>query len=89
MIKTITGTDEKAIIQVLAKRSNEQRVKIARVFKVLFNKDLTKELKGDLSGNFEDVIVGLMTPKEEYDATIIHNAVKVGDISSALGSQHL
>ena len=57
-------------------------MKIGREFKLLYDKDLIRELKSELSGKFEDVIVGLMTLKEEYDATIIHNAVKVCTISS-------
>ncbi|XP_059480513.1 annexin B9-like isoform X4 [Neocloeon triangulifer] len=42
------GTDEKAIIAVLANRSNQQRQLIANKFISLYEKDLVEELKSEL-----------------------------------------
>ncbi|GFY76466.1 annexin A7 [Trichonephila inaurata madagascariensis] len=69
------GTDEKAIIKVLANRSNEQRVYIGIAFKQLYGKDLIEDLKSELSGNFERVILALMMPTHDYLASQIHKAI--------------
>ncbi|KAF4529524.1 hypothetical protein B566_EDAN015182, partial [Ephemera danica] len=69
------GTDEKAIINVLAQRTNQQRVEIAAQFKAQFGKDLMKDLKSELGGKFEQLVVAMMTPIPEFLAIELHDAM--------------
>ena len=70
------GTDEKAIINILCYRANEQRQAIALKFKSAYGRDLVEDLKSEISGNFRDVILGLMMPIAEYDASELKRATK-------------
>ncbi|KAG8435177.1 hypothetical protein GDO86_013211 [Hymenochirus boettgeri] len=70
------GTDEQAIIDVVANRSSDQRQKIKAAFKTAYGKDLIKDLKSELSGNVEELIIALFMPPTYYDAWSLHHAMK-------------
>lgn len=69
------GTDEQTIIDLLTSRNNNQRQKIARFFTEEYGRDVIEDLKSELGGKFEDVIVGLMMPPEEYLCKQLHKAM--------------
>ncbi|XP_072898963.1 annexin A5b isoform X1 [Hemitrygon akajei] len=70
------GTDESAIISILTTRSSNQRLKISLQYKTLFGRDLIADLKSELGGKFEKIIVGLMKTPLQYDVSQLHNAIK-------------
>ncbi|XP_067642045.1 annexin B10 [Eurosta solidaginis] len=69
------GTDEEAIINLLTARSNAQRQQLKAQFETEFGRDLVDDLKSELGGQFEDVIVALMTPPVEYLCKQLHEAM--------------
>uniref|UniRef100_A0A3Q2PWU0 Annexin n=1 Tax=Fundulus heteroclitus TaxID=8078 RepID=A0A3Q2PWU0_FUNHE len=70
------GTDEDAILMALTARSNDQRQQIKAAYKKAYGKDLVSQLKSELGGLLENLIVALMMPPVLYDATLLHKALK-------------
>uniref|UniRef100_A0A8R1DVZ6 Annexin n=1 Tax=Caenorhabditis japonica TaxID=281687 RepID=A0A8R1DVZ6_CAEJA len=70
------GCNNSKVISVLCQRTNAQRQDISRAFKVMYGKDLIKELKGELHGDFEDLILALMDAPAVYDAKQLRKAME-------------
>ncbi|CAH2301531.1 annexin A3 [Pelobates cultripes] len=70
------GTDEDSLIAILTQRSNAQRQLIAKEYQAACGKDLKDDLKGDLSGNFEHLMVSLTLPPAYFDAKQLKKAMK-------------
>ncbi|KAM7393050.1 hypothetical protein PAMA_007934 [Pampus argenteus] len=70
------GTTEKTLIEVLTKRSNAQRQLIAKAYEKATGRTLVADLEGDTAGDFEDVLVALVTPAAVYDCHEVMKAIK-------------
>ena len=70
------GTDEKAIINIIANRTNRERMAMIESFKRQFNRDLLKDLKSELSGKFEDATLALFKDPIDYDCYTLNKAMK-------------
>jgi len=79
------GTNEDAITENLANRSYKQRQETKKKYPQMFGKRLDEELETELSGNFLKLVLALLKDKVEYDAWVLHDAMKgVGTKESAL-----
>ncbi|KAF7252838.1 Annexin A5 [Varanus komodoensis] len=70
------GTDEDTVLKILTGRSNAQRQEIAVSFKTLFGRDLVSDLKSELTGKLETLVVSLMRPARIFDAHALKHAIK-------------
>ena len=69
------GTDEDLIISVLTNRNNEQRYMMRQRYQSIFNRDLIKDLKSELHGNFEDAVLALLDSPYELDCRGLYHAM--------------
>ncbi|CAF4893536.1 unnamed protein product, partial [Rotaria socialis] len=57
------GTDEEALIEILASRSNKRLKAINENYQTLFNRALEKDIVGDTSGYLKKLLVALSQGK--------------------------
>uniref|UniRef100_A0A672U3B0 Annexin n=1 Tax=Strigops habroptila TaxID=2489341 RepID=A0A672U3B0_STRHB len=69
------GSDKEAILDLITSRNNKQRVEICQAYKSQYGKDLIADLKYELTGKFERLIVSLMRPPPYSDAKEIKDAI--------------
>lgn len=70
------GTDEDLITGIITNRSNVQRQEMKTMYAQMWGKELEKELKSELGGHYEDVVLALFQKPDEYDAAELRNALK-------------
>jgi len=70
------GTDEDTIINIICQRTNMQRQQIKQYYISAYGRDLITDLKKELSGNFENVVVALFQTPSEFDASSLYHAMK-------------
>ena len=70
------GTDEDAIIKIVANRNNTQRQQLKYYYNQKFKRDLIADLKSELSGKFEDAVLALFDDPYVYDAKSLRKAMK-------------
>jgi len=79
------GTDEKAVISVLAHRTKDQLLAIATEYPQAHKHSLESNLKSELSGHFRDLAIGLVTSHTKVRLNHLKRAVKgAGTKESAL-----
>ncbi|RUS88556.1 hypothetical protein EGW08_003656 [Elysia chlorotica] len=69
------GTDEDAVINVMGNHCLAQRLEIAEAYKVAYGKDLVEDIKSELTGDFEETVVALLTPMRTLEARQLHDAI--------------
>ncbi|MCI4384665.1 hypothetical protein PGIGA_G00041240 [Pangasianodon gigas] len=69
------GTDENAIIELLGNRSSKQRVPLVKAYKTTYGKDLIHDIKSEISGNFENLVVAMLKSPTAYDASELREAI--------------
>uniref|UniRef100_A0A8C6T9B2 Annexin n=1 Tax=Neogobius melanostomus TaxID=47308 RepID=A0A8C6T9B2_9GOBI len=74
-IKT-KGVDEQALIDILTRRSWQQRKEIAFEYERIARKDLATALKAALSGSLEALMLGLLKSPSEFDAAALNSSMK-------------
>ncbi|KAM6897351.1 annexin A11b [Xenentodon cancila] len=70
------GTDENAIIEVMGNRTNKQRVPLVAAFKTTYGKDLIHDLKSELTGNFENLVLAMLKSPAHFDASELRESIK-------------
>ena len=73
------GTDNKSLIHIVANTTNQQRQQIIKAYQRLYNKDLIKSIKSELSGNYEDAVIAAFETPVEYDVNEIIRTNKKKD----------
>jgi len=72
----VKGVDENTIIEMIVKRSNEQRQQIREAYQRSSGKPLELALKNALKGDLEEVVLALLKTPAQYDAQTLKQAMK-------------
>ncbi|XP_043204976.1 annexin A5-like [Amphibalanus amphitrite] len=70
------GTEEAPIVEILTRRTYQQREEIAQTYKREFGRDLGEDLASELGGELEDLMCGLTHSYFEYLALELSKAMK-------------
>jgi len=69
------GTDDARLIETLAHMSRDERLVVAECYRRHFQSDLYKDVSGDTSGNYRELLEKLLLPRPEAVARCLHEAM--------------
>ena len=72
----IQNSEKSKIVELICKLSNEQRQNLKQMYLSSYGTELDKDLKSALSGDAEDLILGLMKTPIDFDAEQIYLSMK-------------
>ena len=75
-IKNMMKKDKGAFVFTIAHRTNRERLAIIDSYKRQFNRDLIKDIKSELSGDFKDTVVALFQDPVTFDCYSLKKAMK-------------
>lgn len=70
------GSDNEEVTKILGNRTANQRHAIKEAYKNLYGRDLMDDLKSELGGKFERLVLALMYPWPQFCARVIKEACK-------------
>eukprot|EP00047_Mylnosiga_fluctuans_P005097 m.238417 g.238417 ORF g.238417 m.238417 type:complete len:969 (+) comp13299_c0_seq1:50-2956(+) len=70
------GNRKSVISKTLAARSGEQRQAIMEAYAGLYKRDMVKDLEGELSGDYKDLVLALLQPLDEFLAREVFRTIK-------------
>ncbi|XP_068684036.1 uncharacterized protein [Montipora foliosa] len=70
------GTDEDILIEILCARTNDEMDAIRKTYADQFGRSLEKDIKGDTSGDFEDLLVELTKGKRDESSKVDRSLAK-------------
>lgn len=71
------GTDEAAMTNIVLAHSFKQRMEIRRKYDEIYDRDVIRQIQSELSFDYEQIVVALMTDPQEYILHCINEAVTV------------
>lgn len=69
------GTDEKALVEILGRRTAAQRAEIRRAYASIYKESLLTRLDSELSSHFQKAMILLATDPAERDAKLVREAL--------------
>ncbi|XP_031726438.1 annexin A3a isoform X2 [Anarrhichthys ocellatus] len=78
------GTKEKTLIDILTHRSSAQKQLICEAYQEATSRTLVEDLKGDTTGDFEELLVALATPPAAYDCHEVMRAMRGAGTSDSV-----
>ncbi|KAI8489325.1 Annexin A13, partial [Branchiostoma belcheri] len=88
--KGLSQNEVSIVIKTLVRRTYRQRQETKAKFWELYDKELSEDLKSQLSDDFAPVINALLMEREKFDAMTVHSALKaLEQIKKAYRDEHL
>jgi len=70
------GTDDKTLVEVITTRPRHHLLEVKKVYQQKYGHTLEKDIQGDTSGHYEDILLALVTERNYYFAQLLRKAVK-------------